>query len=140
VQFNTRAKPEESSAKSGYNRLFYYQLQEAYLEELAAKDKKTEAKVVEVKKAKRKEVEKLANPQVNTRPSVPRRTEPKIPLVPLRTAKTSAPVLTYELPRIWQITQELRVIRARWGIMQVASHQLDAVNDEDDIELLLLVA
>lgn len=137
ISFNGATQPVEQSGRSGYWRLFYYQMQE---ETLKGKDEEPSKPYSEPYKLEEKGDGSAIVHFPGRKKFTVERTEPEIPTVPLGSVKTSDPVIHPELPRIWQITQELRTIRARWGIMQVASHQLDAVNDEDDIELLLLVA
>lgn len=131
VSFSSQAfHGATEEGRSGYWRLFFYQMQEEAL--------------------KGDEKEKLAEiPQVTTRPTKTRRptVTPKVPQEPKFQAPVLAPLPKFEplplkpsyLEETWRITQEVRVM-----ISQMTSNVIkldsDVDEDEEDIELLLLMS
>lgn len=133
ISFNGATQPVEQSGRSGYWRLFYYQMQEEALKE---KEPAVEVKAAE----KPKLVAKTKKPQ---KPVVKVEEEPVFAVPPFKPIKLPIPTPPTPLPvlaKVWQTTQELRLMRAQYGATVLKYNQLDVVNDEDDIELLLLVA
>lgn len=129
VSFSQAAFSGASQAqegRSGYWRLFFYQMQEEALKE-ASKEKLAEIPLITTR------VTKTRKPRVTV--SIPRELEFQAP--PLRKFEPLPDAPTY-LQETWRITQEVRVM-----ISQMTSNmvKLDSGVDEDeeDIELLLLL-
>lgn len=125
---------KKQDGRSGYWRLFFTQLQE---ESDKSRDEQGKPSVVEIqpkpspKTAKEKPQKRVIRP-----PEVVEKAPPFRPL-PMHQAKPDEP--TY-LQQMWDITLELREMVASLQLSAVKfNQQLDARNDEDDIELLLLV-
>ena len=124
--FSGASQAQEQQGRSGYWRLFFYQMQEEALKE-ASKEKLAEIPLITTR------VTKTRKPRVTV--SIPRELEFQAP--PLRKFEPLPDAPTY-LQETWRITQEVRVM-----ISQMTSNmiKLDSGVDEDeeDIELLLLL-
>lgn len=137
-----QTSPCKQDARSGYWRLFYYQLQEEALrkrdEKLQIPEKNPKGSKVVSAKAKRVKKEKSRVDEVV------RHKEQNIRKIQLPNKITPVTLQEDTLPYLvqaWRITTELRLalIHHR-NILSTTSVSPEAANDEEDIVLLLLAA
>lgn len=128
---------EENSGRSGYWRLFFYQLQEEALkkgEENVGEEELIELKDGSVKvKARRKSRPKRA---LEVTEEIPLTETPrKIPLAPVTTEPSTPWII-----QAWQITTELRELIGQSRLVRVKYETRSDPEDEEDLILLLLAA
>ena len=134
VSFNGASQPVVQDGRSGYWRLFYYQLQEEAL------NKSTEQNVV-------KEVKSLPSPvakkKAKPRPVEKEEVEEAIPFRPLPMFERRE-IPENHISDTWRITIEIRMMVALFQQNQVKLRGTLRFNiiedDEEDLELLLLAA
>ena len=135
--FGSTGEPEET-ARSGYWRLNLYKLQEESLR----KDKEKREEVVA------KAVAKVIKPSTKAAPKPAPKVEVTKPYeskLPPAKPKYSAPPPQDNLPQLLEVWAIIQLTTIQLGITKLDIQRLssaveEAANDEEDIELLLLVA
>lgn len=129
---------DNKDGRSGYWRLFYHQMQEEALKEKPSKR-------VKVYKEKFKYTElkdgSVVVSELNTQTKPPIKLKPVESNLANESIKLPTPKeqVTNFLSEAQRVADDVTYLLARYKI-SVKYHQLDVANDEDDIELLLLVA
>jgi len=133
VSFNGASQPVVQDGRSGYWRLFFTQLQEQSEQpKKSVEVTSTDTKPVTVKPVKRTRVQSHTE-VIDVEPESP----PFRPL-PMYQRKDLAHDFT---PSILNVENDLTRMYVQFIKISIESKlQLDAANDEDDVELLLLVA
>ena len=134
VSFNGASQPVEQEGRSGYWRLFFTQLQEDSEKKPVLQDT---FKTLEVSPKPSPITSKTKAKKVASKPLEKEETPPPFRPLPAFDRKQEYNYLVHT----WNVTCELRLMVAQFNQTKVKFTEFtDAANDEDDIELLLLVA